>query len=675
MAEQFFLSIQQNFKLLLWFPILSAIFRLIFMRIYNPYPSWKDKWPIVKESFRYGFWWGLDFHAYVFLIPLVLVSLPGLLFPSWEAVGDSIRLVLATLYTLVLYAAFAGKMIFYHHFHDTYNYMVHYGANAEKRNLVDIFFNQDKGALVLLGFIPIGLISWFLMKGFLAFPSIPAPPIPQGIWTIAFNITLCILSILFFYWLRYGGTLFHRNKPEWDVVPSIVKEDPFFAKATIDDLIALELVYKHPLREDFNKSEEELAAGINQIMPADYKDTWRNLENPLWAFKRTARGPYMDKPKHVFFIVGESIPQFVLDPTYDKLNICPGLKAFRDNPNTAQVNNFLPSGNVSRPSIISLLAGIYDAGMELNEHEYFWHKTFPTALGAQMKKLGYQTIFWYGGNATAGQYDKFGRSQGFDRVESATSFCGPDAPQTWLGVYDHVFMNKLGELIEDIDQPSFHFIYTTTNHGPYTLPKNLIGYDPDDLLPDCGQDLKGKNKIDSIKSLGTFRYCDKAIFDFVNRMKAKYPDSLFIVTGDHSSLIGSLSNSSIMPRDYSLREKFNTVCLVQGPGLSKNSFKAKIGTHMSLMPTVIESIAQKGFEYYAITNSLYEEQADVLVTPYQWISENQMGHVDEDYGEDNILKDNQIKQYRPINNHKDDANHWTYLSTWFIKEGEKLGNS
>ena len=46
-------------------------------------------------------------------------------------------------------------MIFYKHFHDTYNYMVHYGNHAEKRNLIDVFFNQDRGILVILGLIPI----------------------------------------------------------------------------------------------------------------------------------------------------------------------------------------------------------------------------------------------------------------------------------------------------------------------------------------------------------------------------------------------------------------------------------------------------------------------------------------------------------------------------------------
>ena len=54
-----------------------------------------------------------------------------------------------------------------------------------------------------------------------------------------------------FYWLRYGGTLNHRNKPEWDFVPAIIKNDIFLAKAVIDDLIALELVHK---RKDRSKS-------------------------------------------------------------------------------------------------------------------------------------------------------------------------------------------------------------------------------------------------------------------------------------------------------------------------------------------------------------------------------------------------------------------------------------
>ena len=96
----------------------------------------------------------MDFDAYIFLISLVLVTIPALWFDTYHQYEDVIRIIELTIYSCVLYAAFAGKMIFYKHFHDTYNYMVHYGNHAEKRNLIDIFFNQDRGALVLLGFIP-----------------------------------------------------------------------------------------------------------------------------------------------------------------------------------------------------------------------------------------------------------------------------------------------------------------------------------------------------------------------------------------------------------------------------------------------------------------------------------------------------------------------------------------
>ena len=113
------------------------------MRIYNPYTTWQGRWKSVLGALRYGFWWGMDFDAYVFLVPLVLVTIPALWFDTYHQYEDIVRLIGLTIYSCVLYAAFAGKMIFYKHFHDTYNYMVHYGKHAEKNNLIDVFFNQD----------------------------------------------------------------------------------------------------------------------------------------------------------------------------------------------------------------------------------------------------------------------------------------------------------------------------------------------------------------------------------------------------------------------------------------------------------------------------------------------------------------------------------------------------
>ena len=670
MSEQFFLSLQQNIKLMIWAPILSTIFRIIFMRIYNPYTTWQGRWKSVLGALRYGFWWGMDFDAYVFLVPLVLVTIPALWFDTYHQYEDIVRLIGLTIYSCVLYAAFAGKMIFYKHFHDTYNYMVQYGKHAEKNNLIDVFFNQDRGLLILVGFIPVAIISWLAGRVFLSLPSIPYPPIDNTWMIVVWNILLVIISVVGFYWFRYGGTLSHDDKPEWDTIPTVVKEDIFFARATVPDLCALETVYKNPLRSEYTASEEDIDNAINRVVPSEYKNNWHELDNPLYAFKRIAKGPKITKPKHIFFIVGESIPQWSLDETHKSLNVCTGLWNFKEQSHTVQVPNFLPAGNVSRPSIVSLMSGIYDAGLEINERESFWKGAFPTSFAHQMKQLGYQTIYWYGGNASYGNFNHFGKAQGFDKVESASIFCGPDAPKTWVGVYDHVFLEHIEQQIKSIDEPTFHFIYTTSNHGPYKMEDSLLDYDPEKVMPDVGEDLR-LNKTRN-KELATYRYSDKAIFNFIKSMKDAYPDSLFVVTGDHSNLFGSLNNTSLIHRDYTLRDTFCTVGLLQHPELDNTMIATQKGTHMSLMPTIIEAIAPKGFEYYSITPSLFEEQPKTLVTPYQWMTDTIMGDVRMDYGESNIPSSEPVEQIRPIDNHADEARDWTLLTTWLINHEKTL---
>jgi putative arylsulfatase len=639
------------------------------MRSYNPYPTWQGRWQSVLGALRYGFWWGMDFDAYVFLVPLVLITIPALFFGTYHQYEDMVRLIGLTIYSCVVYAAFAGKMIFYKHFHDIYNYMVHYGKHAEKNNLIDVFFNQDRGLLVLVGFIPVAIISWLAGSVFLSLPSIPYPAIDNTWMAVVWNILLVIVSVVGFYWFRYGGTLSHDDKPEWDTIPTVVKEDIFFARATVPDLCALETVYKNPLRSEYTASEEDINNAINRVVPRDYKDNWDTLNNPLYAFKRITKGPKITKPKHIFFIVGESIPQWSLDETHKSLSICPGLWNFKEQSHTVQIPNFLPAGNVSRPSIVSLMSGIYDAGLEINERESFWKGAFPTSFAHQMKQLGYRTIYWYGGNASYGNFNHFGKAQGFDRVESASIFCGPNAPKTWVGVYDHVFLENIAQQIKEIDEPTFHFIYTTSNHGPYKMEDDLLDYDPQKVMPDVGEDLRS-NKTRN-KELATYRYSDKAIFTFVESMQQLYPDSLFIVTGDHSNLFGSLNNTSLIHRDYTLRDTFCTVGLFQHPELEDNMIVTKKGTHMSIMPTIIEAIAPKGFEYYSITPSLFEEQPETLVTPYQWMTDTMMGDVRMDYGESNVPSTEPVEQVRPIDNHADEARNWTLLTTWLINH-EKI---
>lgn len=121
---------------------------------------------------------------------------------------------------------------------------------------------------------------------------------------------------------------------------------------------------------------------------------------------------------------------------------------------------------------------------------------------------------------------------------------------------------------------------------------------------------------------------DQAVNQFIAEMKAAFPDSLFIYTGDHSSLYGDLGNSSLVPRDYLFRELYCTPLLIHHRDLSQDWFSGTtIGTHLNIMPTVFELIAPKGFTYYSLYPSLTQEQPEYIVTPKQWMTTEELGEV------------------------------------------------
>lgn len=55
MFEQFYMSMQQDVKLFLVFPILCAVFRSVFIAVYNPYPTFADRKRV------YGLVFAMDF--------------------------------------------------------------------------------------------------------------------------------------------------------------------------------------------------------------------------------------------------------------------------------------------------------------------------------------------------------------------------------------------------------------------------------------------------------------------------------------------------------------------------------------------------------------------------------------------------------------------------------------
>lgn len=626
MFESFFMGVQQDLKIFILAPVLCTIFRAVFIAVYHPGLDFSRDKSRLWHCFRYGFWWGMDFNAYVFLISMITVSIPGAFLPAYYAAGDIVRAVGVTVYLIVISAAFIGRMLWYYHYHDVYNHLLWLGKNADKKNLLDIFFNQDHGALILLGLVPLIAILWLSANSVLLLPSISFPVFDIYWQQMVFNTAVVLSSVAFFYYFRFGGTFAHVNKPEWDEVPTIVKADVLLGKATMDDLVNLEIIWHHKMNELMTHSDDESIEKINHIMPKEWQQgKWRNLGNPLDAFKRKAKGAKIKKPKHIFLIVGESYSEAAFENVFADLNIANGCKALSKEDSAFSLNNFLSGGEISQPSIVGLVSGIYDIDLELNEKKEYWEKTIITALPVQMKKLGYRTVFWYGGALNWGSLQHYLPGAGFDEAYGGNDFCPADSPKTWLGVYDHIFLDNAAKLIkeQDNEQPVIHVLYTTSFHGPYRIPVEKYGYDFNGSLPEKVKACADKN--DNLKrKIGCFWYMDMAIAKFCTEMRNVYPDSMFVVTGDHTAEF--VYESGVIERtEPSLRERSSTMFFINHPDLKKEMFVGnRVGCHMNILPTIIELIADKGYEYTTLFPPLTEKQSKV-VTPHHWLTEENIG--------------------------------------------------
>lgn len=683
MFETFYYGVQQDLKLFIVFPILCGILRLIFIFLYHPYESLKGRWGTVWATMKYGFWWGMDYNAYIFLISMVVISLPSSILNSYAEYGDLLRTILGTIYAVIIYLAFMGKLIFYKHFGDKFNRILYMGKNADKHILLGVFFKQDHGLWIIAGLIVYVPVIFLFCSNLLQLPLVPYYSNLNSVVIYVFNSAIVLGCVAFYYWFRYGGTFLHDNKPDWDSMPTNVKEDTFLSKAAVDDLIALKMVRNQTLNDGFTRSEEELQKSINNII-SEVKDNgsnWNFEDNPLMLCKRQAEGALIKKPKHIFFIVCESLSQWMFEEFYQDLHLAEGLKNISLLPTAWSIPNVLPAGNISRPSIVSLLSGVFDSQLELNEREVFWRGNLPTSLASQMKSLGYKSIYWYGGNASNGNFNKFCKAQGFDEVRSASIFCGKKAPKTWVGVYDHIFLEALSEQLKTISDPTLHFIYTTSYHGPFKMPNSILQFNPREDMLKLGSAFKKNKKL--LKAFGTARYADRAIGDFIKQIRRDYPESLIIITGDHSTILGGMSGSEFLPREHSLRERYCTTLTFLHPELEniKSTLRSKVeyATHLQILPTIIELLAPKGFEYCSIQPSLFAKQEKVLATSQQWFCDGYMGSYGESVAElikpcnrdvdiltDSVLSDSYVEMGQSkMMVYRD-------LTTWLVRHEEEI---
>jgi phosphoglycerol transferase MdoB-like AlkP superfamily enzyme len=173
---------------------------------------------------------------------------------------------------------------------------------------------------------------------------------------------------------------------------------------------------------------------------------------------------------------------------------------------------------------------------------------FSTAPARIFQSLGYQTHFIYGGSLGWRSIDKFLPKQGFQTLHGENDIKAKlgalnedDVNHDW-GIYDEFVFNYAHDLLKNAQQPQFLFILTTSNHPPYTIPKNFIP-PPLQITPTLESKLIGDIALDR-ERIKAYQYANHQLGLFLDKLKhgPMAAKTVLAATGDHSFYIRAYNN-------------------------------------------------------------------------------------------------------------------------------------
>jgi len=319
------------------------------------------------------------------------------------------------------------------------------------------------------------------------------------------------------------------------------------------------------------------------------------------CLQRSAAGPRIVPPRHVFLICMESYDAWPLEDKYAGLDLVPqGRRLAREG---LHLRAFLPAGSATIDSNTAILTGIPYASLHAR-YEPFGRRGLPTSLPTTFHRLGYRTRFFYGGSLSWQNIGDFARDQGFDEVYGSGHLEGHPPANEW-GVADQYLFDFVARTVRD-DRPSFNYVVSTSYHPPYNLDLRSLGVELPRVPPELEAEFQGDRPA-LLNLLAHLRYADRELGRFVYSEETRLPHGLFAVTGDHWSRRFINSRPSLFERSA-------VPLILYGKEVLRGAAFAPgcAGSHIDLAPTLIEAAAPRGFRYYAFGQNLLAPRERLL---------------------------------------------------------------
>ncbi|PAF45251.1 hypothetical protein BJI48_00815 [Helicobacter sp. 11S02596-1] len=390
-------------------------------------------------------------------------------------------------------------------------------------------------------------------------------------------------------------------------------KNPFLRQITPGAFRDLYLVYR-----DYKKITNAKFSDFSDQSPASVAKDFFNL--PIDAkppfdlpalLTRTSENTSSVKIKHIFYIVSESLSEWQFDPEFDTIGLTAGLKSLLDGKHGFKVKHFLENAPSTIKSLDVQITGLFQTEIPINTMVGNL-PLFPTAIGGIMKKLGYETRFYYGGSGTWQKLDRYTLAEGFDKnfynadmLEYAKNKDYPPPLENLWGVYDDILFDYMVQNTTNAERPTFNMVMTTSNHPPYDVDLKSFGVPLEAIKKFLETHFGDKKRFQESNEnvLGHIWWYDKQITRFIQEASKRFPESLFVITGDH------------FDRMYPLAKRDNRIIksiplILYSPVLSPKQL-SDIGSHIDIASTIIELVAPKGFTYASFGEPLFSNNPNL----------------------------------------------------------------
>jgi len=184
----------------------------------------------------------------------------------------------------------------------------------------------------------------------------------------------------------------------------------------------------------------------------------------------------------------------------DKQSLTPFLDSLADK--STQFVNAYANGKTSIKGIPAIVAGIptlFDGSFTYSAYNA---NSFES-IGSLLKKKGYSTSFYHGGNNGTMGFDVFAKAAGFDRYYGRNEYPNPVDYDGHWGIFDESFFQFFKAQLDQEKKPFATCFFSLSSHHPYTLPEKH----------------KGRFKGNSLAIGASIQYADYALVQFFETAK------------------------------------------------------------------------------------------------------------------------------------------------------------